>query len=140
MERSDHEQDHGSLSIVPLDRLLAEALQLAEATKRYLENRAQTEAIPLTELVHVREVGRITARLGFIVAWLLACKADRAGELEGFVGRDELCRLGGDQSCLEQPAVPEMPGKLKTLLRESAALYGRATRLATSGMISPTLH
>ena len=140
MEQSDHEQERGLVSVAPLDRLLSEALQLAEATKLYLENRTRTKSIPMTELVHVREIGRITARLGFIVAWLLACKADRAGELEGMEGREELCRLGGDQSCLEQPAVPEMPGALKCLLEQSAALYGRATRLATTGTVSPTLH
>lgn len=140
MERNDQEQDTGAVSTAPVDRLLAEALELAESTKLYLEARTGAEEIPLSELVHVREVGRITARLGFVVAWLLACKADQAGELEGMAGRDELCSLGGDQCCLDQPAVPEMPGRLQVLLERSASLYGRATRLATSGTDNPTFH
>ncbi|HEX2527623.1 MAG TPA: DUF1465 family protein [Geminicoccus sp.] len=140
MEQSDREQDLLPVSSAPLDRLLAEALELAEATKLYLETRVRPDPVGLEELVHVREVGRITARLGFIVAWLLACKAEHAGELEGFPGREELCRLGGDPTCLEEAVVMGIPPALRTLLHRSAALYGRATRLATSGMISPTLH
>jgi hypothetical protein len=139
MDRID-DTDAIVLSLAPLDRLLKEALELAEATKLYLETRVPPKPMGHAELVHVREVGRITARLGFVVAWLLACKAERAGELEGLAGAEDLCRLGGDPTCLEQPPVPEMPVQLKALLERSATLYGRATRLATSGHLSSTLH
>lgn len=128
-------QDQGS----PLDEMLAEALDLVDATRRYLETRPAAPAIAPRELHHVREIDRITSRLGHVVAWLLTCKAGR-NDLAAAAGRAAAPAIGTDPACLAQPAVPGLPGPLQDLLDASAALYGRAVRLATSGAGSLRLH
>lgn len=112
----------------PLDEMLAEALALVDATRRYLESRPAAPAVAPGELPHVREIDRITTRLGHVVAWLLTRKA--GGPAMASAGRPLPHDLDGDPACLDQPLVPGLPARLQGLLDASADLYLRAARLA----------
>jgi hypothetical protein len=113
----------------PLDEMLAEALDLVDATRRYLESGPAAPAVVPRELPHVRELDRITTRLGHVVVWLLTCKA--GGPAMAAAGPPLPRDIVGDPACLEQPLVPGLPARLQDLLDASADLYARAVRLAT---------
>jgi hypothetical protein len=123
-----------------VDRLLTEALLLVEATKRYLEGRPQDLAGTPAELHHVREIERITTRLGHVVGWLLACKAQLASGPCQPARQAMLRGLGSEAHCMERPEVAGLPLPLQGLLHASANLYGRAIRLASSGSDLAPLH
>ncbi len=123
-----------------VDRLLTEALLLVEATKRYLEGRPQDRARTPAELHHVREIERITIRLGHVVGWLLACKAEAASGPYQPARQAMLRGLGSEAHCMERPEVPGLPLPLQGLLDASADLYGRAIRLAAIGSDLAPLH
>lgn len=77
------------------------------------------------------EAMRITVRLTQVIAWFLLQKAVLAGELT----REELlsddCRVLRGKHCLESASEtdPEIPPRLRELLKESRALYLRILRL-----------
>ena len=116
-----------------IDTMLIEALHLVADTKHYLETRADLPAASAAHLSHLSEFERIAARLGYVVGWLLACKAEHACRADGHLVGRWLANLGADAACMEQPALGDLPTRLRGLLEQSAALYGRAARLATGG-------
>ena len=124
-----------------IDRMLDEAVALAEAARDYLQGRDGFERAPLAALVQCREIGRVTARVGYVVSWLLACKAERRGELVQSADRAMLLSLGGDALCRDQPELDACPSELRRLLERSEALYRRVERLALmENAASATLH
>jgi regulator of CtrA degradation len=77
------------------------------------------------------EAMRITVRLTQVIAWFLLQKAVLEGELtrEEFLSED--CRVLRGKHCLESASEfdPELPLRLRELLKESRTLYLRILRL-----------
>ena len=121
------EQDEAAEGL--LDRMLAEALALAEDARAYLV----TSSDDLPEhlrLIEIREMSRLTSRVGYVVAWLLACRAVAAGEIDPLDELDELSDLGGDALSVEPTDLDGLPAGLRALITRSACLHARAERLS----------
>lgn len=77
------------------------------------------------------EAMRITVRLTQVIAWFLLQKAVLEGELtrEEFLSED--CRVLRGKHCLESTSEfdPELPPRLRELLKESREFYLRILRL-----------
>ena len=115
-----------------VDLLLEEAVSLAEDTRDYmLSKRAEPRnGAGLDRLCESAELGRITSRLGFSIAWLLARKAVQAGELTREQGREDDQRLGGRGICDQEGHLPAAPSPLLLRLsRQSHSLYARVDRM-----------
>lgn len=80
------------------------------------------------------EAMRITVRVTQIIAWFLLQKAVLEGELteEEFLSED--CRVLRGKHCLENTSEydPDIPPRLRELLKESRELYIRILRLDTA--------
>lgn len=140
MAQGDDDRAFRPTPISALDRMLAEALELAEATKRYLARQPAIPASSPAGLTHVREIERVTSRLGHVVAWILACKAAQGGPIGERAVHAAWPSLTADPVCMAQPDVPDLPAGLKSLLGASAELYGRAIRMADGSTDLPSLH
>lgn len=126
--------------VAMLDGLFNETLLLAHRARAYIaesapdavhrQGVARGEAA-LGPLVEACELSRLSARLGFCVAWLLARRAAHQGELtvEEAAGPD--WRLEGGAVCFDHGAgTPgELPPALVEMLDQSRALYLRVARL-----------
>lgn len=86
---------------------------------------------PMLGLIHNQEALRITTRLAYVMAWLLAQRAVHAGE----IAPDDIMapewRLDGHELCLGtgEELSPAMPARLRELLTRSRELYMRIARL-----------
>ena len=73
---------------------------------------------------------RITARLGHVVAWIMARRALRAGEISEAEARTEPYRLSCLDTCLAEDEDDDMASAaLKRLSLQSLFLYRRIARL-----------
>lgn len=110
-------------------QLLGQALRLAHQTRDHLlAETASTSRSPLAALTRAATFGRITTQLTASIAWLLACRAVAAGELDAETAREPRWRL---LTVPEQAddLLPADDPELARLARESAALYARLQRL-----------
>jgi regulator of CtrA degradation len=119
-----------------VDGLLADTLRLAMQARAYLadgsgetcDGNADARSCPLIEAC---ELNRLSARLGFAMAWLLTRRAVHVGELTAAETREARWRLEGSEICLA--AGPERPGevspRLAEMLDRSLALYRRVACL-----------
>ena len=124
-----------SAGVVAFDRLMAEAIALAEDARVYLINKPKPRVDGPTGIVgslaESAEIGRVTSRVGYCVAWLLARQAVSAGEIGEEEGRSPQWRLTGDEVCgagdddLSQSLSPV----LRRLAERSLNLYQRIERL-----------
>lgn len=117
-----------------LNRLLAEAVAVAEDTRAFLVaprcRRADGRDGDLDLLVEACALGRVTTRIAYCVAWVMSRKAVLAGEIGADHGRATTCRLDGHAVCLPPEGEPEPADPaVRELLRRSAALYRRIDRL-----------
>ena len=115
-----------------VDLLLEEAISLAEDTRDYMLSKGSARGTDasLDRMCESAELGRITSRLGFSIAWLLARKAIQAGELTQAEGRDDDRRLGGRGICDQEGHLPSAPSPLLLRLsRQSHSLYARVGRM-----------
>lgn len=129
----------GSMSEAPmeaavgLDALYDEALALAYTARDYALAAVCRQEVDasLDRLIASRELSRVTARLGFCIAWLLTRRAVLAGELTPAQAREESWRLGGQAVCLDdgEPCPAELPPRLRSLMAASDRLYRRIARL-----------
>jgi regulator of CtrA degradation len=119
-----------------VDGLLVETLRLAAQARAYLadaggETCDGSAHAGLCALVEACELNRLSARLGFSMAWLLTRHAVRMGELTADEAREPRWRLEGSEICLA--AGPELPGevspRLAEMLDRSLALYRRVACL-----------
>lgn len=116
-----------------VSRLFDETMRLLVDAQDYFEAYAgpdQHYATPVERLVYSAEMSRITLRLSSIMAWLMARRAEYAGE----ISREEAVsqfRLTFNEICLKE--LPEMhfvlPSYVCELLERSLDLYRRTARL-----------
>ena len=126
--------------VAMLDGLLNETLLLAHRARAYIAESAPSVAhgrgaahgeAALGPLVEACELSRLSARLGFCVAWLLARRAAHEGELTAEEAAGPDWRLEGGAVCFDQGAGAsgKLPPALLELLDQSRALYLRVSRL-----------
>ncbi|HMR32053.1 MAG TPA: DUF1465 family protein [Geminicoccaceae bacterium] len=120
--------------VAMLDGLLNETLRLAAEVRAYLAEggrpvgcRGSTSLAPLVE---ARELGRLSARLGFCISWLLTRRAVQEGSPGGDQA-DSPSRLEGSEICLAAGACEtgDLSDELRDMLDRSLALYRRVARL-----------
>jgi len=115
-------------------RTFDEALALTREARDYLAEYGEEEVrrLPAQLQLHFSaESMRLTSRLTYVMAWLLAQRAAHEGELEFEELKEDAWRLGGHDICLAEPTVDpsELPSYLGDLLRRSEALFRRVARL-----------
>jgi regulator of CtrA degradation len=114
-----------------IDPVLDDVLAIAEQARDYLRcgrgPRGSTGLAPLYEAV---ELSRISARLGYCTAWLLARRAVHTGELSQEEAIQPRWRLEGQEICGREPVdADQLPPELATLCARSLAVYQRIERL-----------
>lgn len=127
-------QRAGDDSVAFFDRTYDEALELAEAARDYIAEQAPSDKVQLdpdTRLAASCEEMRLTARMTQVIAWLMMQRAVHAGEISREEAAAEENRLGGQETCLAEPVVPDatLPPRLTNLLQQTRALYERVQRL-----------
>src|SRR4051812_40088353 len=90
-------EDGSGRPVATLDRLWHDVIHLAEHARDYVTRAHPTTAADnlLAPLHEAAELSRISARLGYCVAWLLSRRAVQTGELSPDEARDAPWRLGG---------------------------------------------
>ena len=128
----------GATNIVETGALVArtydEALALTREVRDYIAGQAPADKAALdhdTQLVASCEEMRVTARMTQVMAWLMLQRAVSDGEVERDTAAKPENRLGGQDTCLAEPAIdPEfLPDRLTDLLARSRQLYDRIQRL-----------
>lgn len=124
----------GDDAVAFFDRTYEEALALTQAARDYIAGQApgdKAQLDPDTRLAASCEEMRLTARMTQVMAWLMTQRAVHAGEISRAEAAAEANRLGGHDTCLADPVVPEtaLPARLADLLRKSRQLYERVGRL-----------
>lgn len=98
------------------------------------------QSTPLEKLVYSAEMSRITLRLSSVMAWLLARRAEHAGNISRSEAVEQF-RLGFSEICLQE--LPEMqqvlPRYMCELMERSYRLYERVARLDDM-MATETIH
>lgn len=117
-----------------LDKTYDEALALVLEARNYIaviERRERRLRGPAAALKMSCEALRITSRLTQVMAWLLAQKAVRAGEITQEEAMGDKHRLGGETVCLDVSLLDDedLPEALRDLGRRSLWLYQRVARL-----------
>ncbi len=117
-----------------IDSAYGEALALVAEARHYLRandadgdvNRSVSERQGIA-----RATSQLTVRLLEIVAWLAACKAERAGEYASSRDGTEVFRVAPwDDDWAEAPKkVGELPSVLRELLAKAHDLHRRVQRL-----------
>ena len=115
-------------------RTYDEALALTRELRDYIAHEAPADKAALdhdTQLVASCEEMRVTARMTQVMAWLMLQRAVNDGEIDRNQAAQPDNRLGGQDTCLADPAVdPEyLPDRLADLLARSRNLYERIQRL-----------
>jgi len=92
----------------------------------------QAKATPVERLVYSSEMSRVTLRLSSIMAWLMARRAEHAGQITPEEAATRF-RLTYSDVCTKE--LPEMkhvlPKYMCMLIKRSLELYRRAERLDT---------
>jgi regulator of CtrA degradation len=132
------QQSDGTRNIVETGALIMrtydEALALTRELRDYIATAAPADKAGLdhdTQLVASCEEMRVTARMTQVMAWLMLQRAVNDGEIDRDQAAQPDNRLGGQDTCLAEPAVdPEyLPARLVDLLTRSRSLYERIQRL-----------
>lgn len=114
-------------------RTIDEALALTQEARDYLAEYSTADRSELSQVQQVKysvETMRLTTRLTYAMAWLLAQRAAHQGELSYEELREEEWRLGGHKICLQNPALgEELPTYFRDLVQRSLAFYQRIQRL-----------
>lgn len=122
-------------TIEPFDRTYDEVMDLLEDARDFARagpHHPECQALQgVDRLILTCESLRITSRLGQCLAWLLMQRAVRYGEIPAEALRLPENRIGGEPVCeaIGHEHDPNMPGRLRDLLRLSRALYLRLSRL-----------
>jgi regulator of CtrA degradation len=122
-----------SVAVHSLDPLLDDVLTIAGEARAYLLDSRPSPAPGepvLSPLYEAAELSRVSARLGYCAAWLLARRAVHAGELSVEQAAERRWRLEGQEVCGEDPiGVRPLPPRLSALCERSLAVYRRVERL-----------
>ena len=115
-------------------RTYDEALVLVVEARDYLVNNLATdrgEASFGDRVIYDCETMRLTTRLTQVMAWLLIQRAVHEGEIGADEAKQEECRLGGREVCLDNDLdmVAALPAHLGALMGRSLTLYQRIARL-----------
>lgn len=104
---------------------------MAEEARAYFDRHAEADQAGLSavgRLSFTCESLKVTTRLMHVIAWLLAQKAWRRGELDAQALNDPTFRLG--EGPVTQPTdLSEFPFSVRALIEASEELYDRVTRL-----------
>ena len=119
-----------------INEKLEDAHAFLHTTHNYIKWQAPIDVIEMNSQQTYKvscEAMRITVRLTQVIAWFLLQKAVLEGELtrEEFLSED--CRVLRGKHCLESASEfdPEIPARLRELLKESREIYLRILRLDT---------
>lgn len=122
------------LDAVYVDLLLSEALDLAERTTEYVNERSQIDGALMDGIAtaaYLAESSRHATRLMQVVAWLFAQRAVLEGELtpEEVVSKEY--KLGSKGVCLAPPVKgwKSLHVEFKSLMSEGEDLYLRICRI-----------
>lgn len=113
--------------------MFSETMNLLEEAHAYFSLyglRSLAGASPIEKMVYSAEMSRITLRLSSVMAWLLARRAECAGEISRVEAAEQF-RLAFHDVCLEE--LPEMqcvlPQAMCSMIDRSLRLYRRAAHL-----------
>jgi len=112
--------------------LLEESVELAEDVRDFIRSRPSRGPFvaPIDQLRETAEISRITSRVGFAVAWLMARNAVIAAEISKEESLAPEYRLGGAGVCDVDGDPPASAStRLLRLSRQSRSLYDRIARL-----------
>ena len=138
MPGSGTPQSESASNIVETGALIVrtydEALALTREVRDYIASQAPADKAALdhdTQLLASCEEMRVTARLTQVMAWLMLQRAVQDGEVAREDAAKPENRLGGQATCLGEPAVDpaDLPERLTDLLARSRSLYERIQRL-----------
>ncbi|MBV8940091.1 MAG: DUF1465 family protein [Alphaproteobacteria bacterium] len=115
-----------------VSRMFDETVQLLIESHEYLSTAGGEVhyVTPVERLVYSAEVSRLTLRISSVMAWLLARKAEAAGQISRSDAVTQF-RLGFREICLKElPAMHQvLPPPMCELLERSRDMYRRAMRL-----------
>jgi len=122
------------ISLELFDRLFDDTIKLIERTIAYLERESPSDREPLSvgaKLVFATESMRLTSQLMQCMAWLLARKALRRGEISEFEAASPTYRLGTNSACSAESlaGTETLPRRFRDLLAEGRSSYLRIARL-----------
>ena len=138
MPGSGTQQSDSASNIVETGALIMrtydEALALTREVRDYIASQAPADKAALdhdTQLLASCEEMRVTARMTQVMAWLMLQRAVQDGELARDAAAQPDNRLGGQVTCLADPAIDPayLPERLADLLARSRSLYERIQRL-----------
>jgi regulator of CtrA degradation len=115
-------------------RTYDEALALVVEARDYLANNLATDRSGASfgdRLIYDCETLRLTTRLTQVMAWLFIQRAVHEGEISADEAKQEECRLGGREICLDNDPdmLAALPAHFGTLMERSLKLYQRIARL-----------
>lgn len=128
------------LNKIICEKAYQEALNLLLRSEGFLKTyQKQTQEIDSqeTDMRVNYEMTRVTARLGQVMAWLLAQKGAFVGEISLDEANSQKYLIERDEFCLYDPPAPQkalLPLAVRDLLDESLSLYKRV--LILSGQIT----
>lgn len=136
---------NGETKLMFLSGMFDETMRLLSDAQDYFSAVGpQTETLesPVEKMVYSSEMSRITLRLSSVMAWLLARRAEYAGQISPEEAAERF-RLAFADVCLKD--LPEMhvvlPEGMCALLERSLELYRRAARLDSQiGEKPATMH
>lgn len=122
------------LDSIYVDLLLSEALDLAERTTEYVNERSQIDGALMdveANSAYLAESSRHATRLMQIVAWLFTQRAVFEGEITPEDALSKEHKLGSKGVCLAPPVKgwQHMHAEFKSLLSEGEDLYLRICRI-----------
>lgn len=124
--------NHAGSRLAPklLDSLYVEAMVLADEARTYFDRDGREHRLTLDPLVRVAfccESLKVTTRLMHIIAWLLAHRAQEAGDVDNGLAHPPQ-RLGNAPGS-DSDLVGRLPSGAAELIDASQDLYARVQRL-----------
>ncbi len=117
-----------------IDSAYGEALALVAEARHYLGANTAVAVVELSDAERqgiARATSQLTVRLLEIVAWLAACKADRAGEYASSGDGSEVFRVASWDDGWAEPLqkAGQLPPVLRDLVARARDLHRRVRRL-----------
>ena len=122
------DRDQTMMTARVVDSLYTEAMLLADEARSYFDliGRADRDALdPVAKIAFSCESLRVTTRLLHVIAWLLARKAEAAGELSAAGERPRL----GRSPPSDTGTLALLPQVARAIVEASTDLYARVARI-----------
>lgn len=114
-----------------VDSLYVEAMVMADEARGYFAHHGDVDREDMPPLARISfscESLKVTTRLMHVIAWLMAQRAWRRGEISDGMIRDPKYMLG-DATPTDPETLVDFPFAARALIEASADLYDRVARL-----------